>query len=62
MLASDEFLHKWQERNEEHDLIIVDRISILGFLTDKERTNNVAEWAYKQANENNYVKWNVING
>lgn len=62
LLASDEFLHKWQERNEEHDLIIVDRISILGFLTDKERSHKVAEWAYKQANENNYVKWNVING
>ena len=62
LLASDEFLHKWQERNEEQDLIIVDRISVLGFLTDKERSHKVAEWAYRQANENNYVKWSVING
>lgn len=38
LLASDEFLHKWQERNEEQDLIIVDKISVLGFLTDKERS------------------------
>ncbi|MFB3984466.1 methyltransferase [Escherichia coli] len=38
LLASDEFLHKWQERNEEQDLIIVDRISVLGFLTDKVRS------------------------
>lgn len=57
LLASNEFLHKWQERNEEHDLIIVDRISILGFLTDKERSHKVAEWAYNQGKENNYLMW-----
>lgn len=57
-LASDEFLYKWQERNEAQDLIIVDRISGLGFLTDKDRSHKVAEWAYAQANENNYIKWN----
>ena len=55
LLASDEFLHKWQERNEEQNLIIVDRISVLGFLTDKERSHKVAEWAYSQARENNYI-------
>lgn len=42
------FLHKWQERNEEQDLIFVDRISVLRFLTDKERSYKVAEWAYAQ--------------
>lgn len=57
LLASDEFLHKWQERNEEQDLIIVDRISVLGFLTDKERSHKVAEWAYAQGKENNYLMW-----
>ncbi|HRO79433.1 MAG TPA: HNH endonuclease domain-containing protein [Acinetobacter towneri] len=57
LLASDEFLHKWQERNEEQDLIIVDRISVLGFLTDKERSHKVAEWAYAQGRENNYLIW-----
>ena len=57
LLASDEFLHKWQERNEEQDLKIVDRISVLGFLTDKERSHKVAEWAYAQGKENNYVFW-----
>ena len=56
-LASDEFLDKWQERNEEQDLIIVDRISVLGFLTDKERSHKVAEWAYAQGKENNYLMW-----
>ena len=56
-LASDEFLHKWHERNYEHDLIIVDKISVLGFLTNKDRSHRVAEWAYAQANENNYVIW-----
>lgn len=45
-LASEEFLYKWRERNEAQDLIIVDRISVLGFLTDKERSHKVAEWAY----------------
>ena len=57
LLASDEFLHKWQERNEEQNLIIVDRISVLGFLTDKERSHKVAEWAYAQGKENNYLMW-----
>jgi 5-methylcytosine-specific restriction endonuclease McrA len=57
LLASDEFLHKWQERNEEQDLIIVDKISVLGFLTDKERSHKVAEWAYEKGKENNYLVW-----
>ena len=57
LLASDEFLHKWQERNEAQDLIIVDRISVLGFLTDKERSHKVAEWAYAQGKENGYLLW-----
>ncbi len=60
-LASNEFFHKWQERNEAQNLIIVDAISILGFLTDKERSHNVAEWAYSQAKENNYILWNLSN-
>ena len=59
LLASDEFLHKWKERNEAKDLIIVDRISVLGFLTDKERSHKVAEWAYAQARENHYSIWSI---
>lgn len=58
LLASDEFLYKWQERNEAQDLIIVDRISVLGFLTDKERSHKVAEWAYSQGKVNKYLMWN----
>lgn len=57
LLASHEFLHKWRERNEEQDLIIVDQISVLGFLTDKERSHKVAEWAYSQGRENGYILW-----
>lgn len=34
LLASDEFSHKWHEHNEEQDFVIVDRISVLGFLTE----------------------------
>lgn len=56
-LASEEFLDKWRERNEVQDLIIVDRISVLGFLTDKGRSHKVAEWAYGQGKENQYVMW-----
>jgi hypothetical protein len=40
LLASDEFVCKLKERNNEQDSIIVGCISILGFLTDK-------EWSYK---------------
>lgn len=60
-LASDEFLDKWQERNGEQDLIIVDRISVLGFLSDKERSHKVAEWTYAQGKENNYSIWSIGN-
>lgn len=56
-LASIEFLYKWHERNNEHDLIIVDRISVLGFLTSKDRSHRVAEWAYAQASDHHYVMW-----
>ena len=59
LLASDEFLHKWRERNEEQDLIIVDQISVLGFLTDKERSHKVAEWAYSQASGNGYYFFKI---
>lgn len=59
-LASDEFLHKWQERNYTQDLVIVDRISVLGFLTDKDTSHKVAEWAYAQAEENNYSLWRCL--
>lgn len=59
MLASDEFLCKWKERNEKQDVIIVDRISILGFLTDKERSHKVAEWAYNQASGNGYYFFKI---
>ena len=59
LLASNEFLYKWQKRNEDQDLIILDRISVLGFLTDKDRSHKVAEWAYVQAQENNYILWDL---
>ena len=51
------FLHKCKERNEERNLIIVDRISVLMFLTAQERSHNVAEWAYTQGKESNYLMW-----
>ena len=45
------------ERANEHDLIIVDKISVLGFLTSKDRSHRVAEWAYAQASDHQYVMW-----
>ena len=56
-LASEKFLDRWRLRNEEHNLIIINRISELGFLTDKERSHKVADWAYAQAVENHYTMW-----
>jgi len=30
---------------------------VLGFLTDKDRSHKVAEWAYAQGKENNSLMW-----
>lgn len=57
LLAADEFLHQWHERNETQDAILVSQLSELGFITDKTRSHKVAEWAYAQAAENGYVLW-----
>ena len=56
-LASEQFLQQWQERNYLHDQSIVREISQLGFLTDLQRSHRVADWAYKQAIENEYLVW-----
>ena len=56
-LASERFLNRWRLRNEKHNLIIINRISEFGFLTDKERSHKVADWAYAQAVENHYTMW-----
>ncbi|QSG83965.1 MULTISPECIES: HNH endonuclease [Acinetobacter] len=56
-LASEQFLQKWQERNYLHDQSIVREISQFGFLTDIQRSHRVADWAYKQAIENEYLVW-----
>lgn len=57
VFASDEFLDKWKERNEEQDLMIVERISVLGFLMDKDKSHKIVEWAYKKANGEGYILW-----
>ena len=56
-LASEQFLQQWQERNYLHDQSIVREISQFGFLTDIQRSHRVADWAYKQAIENEYLVW-----
>ena len=56
-LASDKFLQQWLARNERHDQIITTEISQLGFLTDMQRSHRVANWAYQQAVENDYLIW-----
>jgi len=56
-LASEQFLQKWQERNYLHDQSIVREISQFGFLTDIQCSHRVADWAYKQAIENEYLVW-----
>ncbi|MFW1960523.1 HNH endonuclease [Acinetobacter johnsonii] len=57
-LASQQFLQQWQERNHLHDQSITREISQLGFLTDLQRSHRVADWAYAQAIENEYLVWN----
>ena len=56
-LASEHFLQMWQERNHLHDQSIIGEISQMGFLTDLQRSHRVADWAYKQAVENEYLVW-----
>ena len=56
-LASEQFLNQWLERNYLHDQLITQEISQLGFLTDIQRSHRVADWAYKQAIENEYLVW-----
>jgi 5-methylcytosine-specific restriction endonuclease McrA len=57
-LASENFRVLWEERNHLHDNIITKEISQLGFLTDLQRSHRVADWAYRQGEENQYVMWN----
>ena len=56
-LASKDFLNQWLERNHLHDRLITQEISQLGFLTDMQRSHRVADWAYQQAIENEYLVW-----
>ena len=56
-LASKDFLNQWFECNHLHDQSIIREISQLGFLTDLQRSHRVADWAYKQAVENEYLVW-----
>lgn len=56
-LASEEFLLQWQERNQIFNSLITTELTKLGFLTNIERSHSVANWAYGQAKENNYVLW-----
>lgn len=56
-LASEEFLNQWLERNHLHDRLIGQEISQLGFLTDMQRSHRVADWAYQQVIENEYLVW-----
>lgn len=56
-MASEQFFEQWRERNHLHDQAITREISQLGFLTDLQRSHRVANWAYKQAIENEYLVW-----
>ncbi|MDY6484022.1 HNH endonuclease [Acinetobacter faecalis] len=56
-LASEQFLEQWRERNHLHNHAITQEISQFGFLTDLQRSHRVADWAYKQAIENEYLVW-----
>ena len=57
LLANLDFLKKWQDRNQIFDAEITQSMSFIGFLTDRERSENIALWAYKQAAINHYPLW-----
>ena len=56
-LAEIDFLEQWKHRNNTCNQEIVDNMSSIGFLTEIERSHRVADWAYHQAVENNYILW-----
>ncbi|UIP95263.1 HNH endonuclease [Acinetobacter johnsonii] len=56
-LAYKQFLNQWLGWNHLHDRLITQEISQLGFLTDMQRSHRVADWAYRQAVENEYLVW-----
>lgn len=56
-LADIPFYEQWQQRNHDFNGLITQELSSLGFLTDLDRSANIANWAYEQAKENNYTLW-----
>ncbi len=56
-LASQQFRDRWTNRNIQYDHLISQEISQLGFLTDMNKSHRVADWAYQQAIDNNYLVW-----
>lgn len=48
LLAADSFYQKWLERNILHNHFITHEMASIGFTTDKNRSENIASWAYKQ--------------
>lgn len=57
MLASRFYLAQWQARNQLHDQVIQTEMTAQGFLTDINRSHAVADWAYQQACDNDYLFW-----
>jgi hypothetical protein len=53
----EQFLHQWQNVIICMINLFIREISQLGFLTDLQRSHRVADWAYKQAIENEYLVW-----
>lgn len=47
-LASLPVLERWLERNELRNHEIIEAITPIGFICDKERSHNVAKWAYSK--------------
>lgn len=47
-LAADIFYQKWLKRNLIHNNFITHEMTEIGFTTSKERSENIANWAYKQ--------------
>ena len=57
ILATQNFHEKWLLRNIEYDDFLTMEMSKLGFLSNAERSKNIADWAYSQAKINNAPYW-----
>lgn len=58
-LASKEFYEKWETRNLDFGYEIHEKLKKCGVVSDVNRSMNIAKWAYRYAEDNNYILWGL---